>query len=190
MEENTKDAVLKRFLRDTEKHEMTIEQNTGVFRSVLFKRPGSSNCYFRINTWPRHLCMSGDMGCYVFSRLDDMFEFFRGDDLTINIGYWTEKLQSISCFGSNEGAVSQFDAQDTAECVKSALNDDEGSLEKYAEQLKELADSSDAHEAMRIMQEIDCLRDTWEYLCKKPTFHIQWCLYAIRWAIQKYDSTS
>jgi hypothetical protein len=170
-----------RFLENVKDHSMDVELDSGVFRSIKFSRNNSSVCYFRITTWPGHLCISGDMGTYVFARLNDMFEFFRGDELTVNVGYWTEKLQSISCFGSSEGGVREFDAQRTYDSVK-----------EYAEELgkeeeaKELLDCSSAHEALRLMDDIG-MQDAWEYLSSRPTFHILWCLYAIRWAIMQYD---
>lgn len=91
-----------RFLNDIKDHEMTIVKNDGVFRHVQFRKPGT-NCYmFHLTTWPGHLCISGDMGTAVFSRITDMFEFFyepedrRENGLFINPGYWSEKLQGFS----------------------------------------------------------------------------------------------
>jgi hypothetical protein len=181
------DDVREQFLEHVKDHSMNIELDHGVHRCIKFSKDNSSVFYFRVTTWPGHLCISGDMGTYVFARLPDMFEFFRGDELKINPGYWTEKLQSISCFGSKEGAVKEFDAEGTLECVKNRLDDDEDQVEKYSEQLKDLSNATDVEEALQIMEDIDCLSDAWECLYNKLTFHIQWCLYAIRWAIMQYD---
>lgn len=68
-----------RFLNDVANHEMIIIRDDGVNRHVRFKRPNSSCMYFDLITWPGHLCYTGDMGSYVFRRLEDMFEFFRTD---------------------------------------------------------------------------------------------------------------
>ena len=183
MSEDLKD----RFLEHVKDHSMSVELDSGLHRCIKFSRGNSSVFYFRITTWPGHLCISGDMGTYVFARLPDMFEFFRGDELKINPGYWTEKLQSISCFGSKEGSVREFDAEGTLECVKDRLDEDEDQINKYSDQLEELANASDDNEALRIMENIDCLSDSWECLSAKLTFHIKWCLFAIRWAVMQYD---
>lgn len=99
-----KESVEKRFLDDVKDHQLTIENDGEVHRSLLFKCPGSSYYHFRLNTWPGHLCISGDMGTYVFARTHDMFDFFRMDDkdfnfskdkqLNINTDYWAQKVRS------------------------------------------------------------------------------------------------
>jgi hypothetical protein len=57
---------------------------------------------FDVVTWPGHLSISGDMGCFVFTRVDDMFTFFRGHEDAPNLGYsakWgemtLEKLEQV-----------------------------------------------------------------------------------------------
>lgn len=176
-----KQDVKKVFLGHVENHTMAIELDNGVFRSIKFSRDGSSVFYFRITTWPGHLCISGDMGTYVFARLSDMFTFFRGDTLEINIGYWTEKLQSISRFGSTDGSAHEFDPEGTYESVK-----EDAEEHGKGEEAKGLLECSSAQEALAAIEEMG-MQDGWEYLSTKPTFHIVWCLYAIRWAIMQYD---
>lgn len=95
-----------RFLRDVEDHEMTVIRDDGFHRHIRFKQPNTICYYFDLITWPGHLCISGDCGTYVFSRVEDMFTFFRKDHkpkegtLAINPRYWGEKLLSI---GTNAG---------------------------------------------------------------------------------------
>ena len=67
------------FLRDVAEHEMIVVRDDGVHRHIRFKKPGTSCMHFDLITWPGYLCYTGDMGTYVFSRLTDMFEFFRTD---------------------------------------------------------------------------------------------------------------
>jgi len=86
------------FLSDVAKHSMTILHDDGVYRHLRFSS-GSFNQQFDIVTYPWHLVFSGDMGCYVFNRLEDMFRFFRASDrkgLYINTGYWGEKLEAVA----------------------------------------------------------------------------------------------
>ena len=87
------------FLKDVSKHTMVVELDQGNHRSIFFGQPGTSNQHFCINTWRGHLCISGDMGCFVFSRTDDMFSFFRDEVLIIHESYWGEKLQAVSLHG-------------------------------------------------------------------------------------------
>lgn len=81
-------------------HRLTIERDDGVFRSLFFGAPNTGNYHFRLNTWPGHLCISGDIGTYVFSRTYDMFQFHATADdwasmpIEINPHYWAEKLQT------------------------------------------------------------------------------------------------
>lgn len=98
-----------RFLRDVARHEMSIIRDDDLYRHIRFKRPDSTSFYFDLITWPGHLCFTGDMGTNVFSRIEDMFSFFRtdreemrlrdGQTLAINPSYWGEKLLSESRFG-------------------------------------------------------------------------------------------
>lgn len=92
-----------RFLKDAQAHQMEVMRDDGVNRHLRFKDPSSRAYWFDIITWPGTLCIDGDMGTFVFRRLQDMFTFFRtdqehynktgrADQLAINPGYWDEKL--------------------------------------------------------------------------------------------------
>lgn len=80
------------FLKDVESHRMTVLSDSGVNRSLKFENPNCSNLHFFITTWPGHLCISGDMGTFVFARIHDMFLFFDGKEPQANMDYWSEKL--------------------------------------------------------------------------------------------------
>lgn len=72
--------TVERFLQDVADHKMTVVMDNGVYRHLRFANSDSKlafNQWFDIVTWPGFLAYSGDMGCFVFSRLKDMFEFFR-----------------------------------------------------------------------------------------------------------------
>jgi hypothetical protein len=90
------------FLKDVERHELIVLRDDGLYRHIRFKRPGTGCMHFDLVTWPGYLAYAGDMGCYVFSRLQDMFEFFRkepreGRSLFSGIDrrYWSEKLPAV-----------------------------------------------------------------------------------------------
>ena len=99
------------FLRDVSKHEMNIIRDEGVYRHIRFKRPNTSNMYFDIITWPGNLCYTGDMGTYVFSRVEDMMYFFaqgKKDEVVTNYYYWTQKLLADSIYGNG---VSEYEPE-------------------------------------------------------------------------------
>lgn len=99
------------FLKDVANHQMTIALNGDVYRHVRFKQPGTSNMWFDLVTWPEFLTISGDMGCWTFSRVPDMFTFFRDTEkLRINPSYWAEKLQHGNYSGREGGKVWDEDA--------------------------------------------------------------------------------
>lgn len=92
------------FLEHVKNHELAVlfESPDGDYRHIRLRQPSSGNQYFDLITWPDHLCYTGDMGTYVFTRLRDMFEFFRDKgegELKINPGYWQEKVLSDSKYG-------------------------------------------------------------------------------------------
>ena len=177
------------FLNDTKGHKLTVVQDSGLFRHLTVKRPESGVYGYNITTWPGYLCISGDMGCYVFARLDDMFEFFRSDKLEINAGYWGEKLQAVAKTGRRSGDAMEFNQVATANSVLECWKDDKKEYRRIKNELSRLLhnDCEDDRAAMEIMQGIDGLHDAWDYLVYDYTLHFQWCLYAIVYAIQQYD---
>jgi hypothetical protein len=105
------------FLNDVASHRMIVIRNDGVNRHIRFKRPQSGTFWLDLITWPGTLCIDGDMGTYVFRRLEDMFEFFRTDrtcgekdgrTLFINPGYWGEKLQSVPIHGDIKSSARNY----------------------------------------------------------------------------------
>ncbi|URN11302.1 hypothetical protein LUW77_03145 [Streptomyces radiopugnans] len=73
---------------------MTVLHNDGLYRHLRFMSPRTSEFRFELVTWPGSLTIRGDYGDpHTFSRLDDMFQFFRADRRRgINPHYWAEKL--------------------------------------------------------------------------------------------------
>lgn len=106
------------FLKDVAEHQIQIIKEDGVHRHIRFQKPGTMGMHFDFITWPGYLCYTGDMGTFVFSRLDDMFQFFRtdreyahtkGKQLGINLSYWGEKVQAVDNRYAGEGSISEFD---------------------------------------------------------------------------------
>jgi len=87
--------IAARFARDTARHEMTVLHDDGLYRHLRFSSNsrGYGEYWFDLITWPGCLTIRGDYGdAYTFTRLRDMFEFFRGKG--INPHYWSEKLDN------------------------------------------------------------------------------------------------
>lgn len=196
------------FLSDVASHAMTIEHDDGVYRCLCFQRSEHSWLHrFEIVTWPNALCIRGDVGTYVFSRLPDMFEFFRGpvsgdSGLYINADYWAEKLISSDCHGRRGDGVMRYDPDIFSEEVKRryvehvrgrmrGMPDERRDLRRALEdEVLAYAEESET-EARRAADSFEQdgfrLTDFWEVNCSAYTTQFIWSLYAIAWAIQQYD---
>lgn len=117
-----------RFEKDVTHHKMSIVRDDGVYRHLEFRHEsGSANMYFGIITWPGYLHYYGDMGSYSFSRMHDMFEFFRrDDDYPIDFRYWAEKLTSVDRSASmsegNDG-VKRWSPENFGHCLRTSFSD-------------------------------------------------------------------
>ncbi len=198
---------LERFQRDTAEHSMEVLHDDGLYRHLRFSRNGSSAYHFNIPTWPGYLAITGDMGDFMFSRVRDMFEFFRDEPgrLGINPGYWSEKLQA-GASTADRALYMDWDAN----AFKKAV------IEEYARWLEssELLDpeaSNDLKDQIRCeildeahSEELACVAvanfhcddapDLFDDFlmdlgssCHEYSFHYLWCCYAIVWAISQYD---
>jgi hypothetical protein len=187
-----------RFLNDVKDHSMEIIRDDGVRRHIKFSRNGSSYYWFDLITWPGRLCIDGDCGTYVFSRVSDMFDFFRPEEgkkgLFIKPSYWGEKLRSI---GTNAGyeefseelfrdaIKSKFDAHVNNKDLSDGVADGIW-IEIEDEVLSELENGPE--HAFQAAYDFNCVDFKDEFpSCKDYTFHYIWCLYAIVWGIKKYD---
>ncbi len=186
----TDTCTQERFLGDVAKLQMTILRDDGVMRHVRFKEPGSTTYMFDLITWPMHLCYSGDMGTYVFSRIIDMFEFFRtkprslhADQLYINLGYWAEKVLAQDRHGKIEEYVPEVAKRKLLRHLRYDVEDKAQRREIYDAVSRYLDDSE--HEAREALSEhID---DTWEWNLSDYTSTFTWCCYALSWGIRQYD---
>lgn len=91
-----------RFRQDTSKHEMTVMLDEGLHRHLRFKQPGTNTYCFHLVTWPGFLSIGGDVATYMFSRLPDMFRFFRDPKGGINPDYWAGKIESTNRNGGHK----------------------------------------------------------------------------------------
>jgi hypothetical protein len=187
------------FLKDVAEHAMAVKLDDGTYRHLRFQKPKSSNLWFDLVTWPGVLTIHGDMGTWTFSRVEDMFTFFRDDKLRINAHYWSEKLQHGTHGGRDGAKVFEedlfrqqmiehlnhydFDDEDRA-AVKQALDDDVLSQDGKWDLMIAARDFR-----VKLPNRGDFYFDS----CELPTgkeyaYHFLWCLYAIVWGIQQYDA--
>lgn len=185
------------FLKDISNHGMTVRLDNGLYRHLVFRTPApnSWNMWFELVTWPGSLTINGDMGTWSFARVEDMFTFFRSAELRINAQYWAEKITAESRFGGphkqfipevfKANVISSLDgyglsAQHQEEVVK-ALRDDAFHDEDEAYMRRAVAEFK--HEGFKFS-------DSWEIDGSGYTGHYLWCLHAIVWGIQQYDSAN
>lgn len=199
---------LKQFEKQVANHQLTIIKDEGTYRHLRFKNPDTANQYFDILTWPGTLCYNGDMGTYVFSRITDMFEFFRGgrDKYQISYGYWAEKLQAID----KRTGVSEFSPRLFKENIKDHFDSWAESLRDYGydsekeelianvwqqveDEILYYADDNE-YAAQQAAYDFSCsantslFQDFYEYDCTEYTYHFLWCCWALRWGIALYDN--
>lgn len=197
------------FLADVRTHEMTVLHDAGVYRHLRFQKPEHSWHYrFNIVTWPGALCIRGDCGTYVFSRVEDMFSFFRhpagdGGDLYINEDYWAEKLLASDCNGRRADGVMRFDPDLFGHHVRrhyvdhvrrrmrgkpKARQDLRRALEDEVLSRTDEGEEAAMRAACNFEHDGFMLQDFWECNCQKYTTQFVWSLYAIAWGIHQYDA--
>lgn len=195
------------FQSDVEKHVVSVLRDDGLYRHLRCSR-GSYAYSFDVITWPGYLCYSGDMGCFVFTRVPDMFEFFRGRrTATIDRGYLAEKAVAADKHdGLREYSERLF--QSAVEADIAAFVEANELTEADAADLRQLVqdDVLPAGDNMRdaVRAALDFrwsprrLGDTrgqevfpgfWEHRLEDYTYRFVWCCYAIPWAIEQYDET-
>jgi hypothetical protein len=193
---SAKGVTVESFLADVANHKLTVRMDNGCYRHLVFRQPINTwNMWFEIVTWPNMLTIHGDMGTWSFSRVEDMFTFFRSDQLRINASYWSEKIESESRFG---GPHKTFIPEIFKGNVLSSL-DGYGLSGRQIVEIAELLrdqvfceeEESSARRALAAFKHEEFrFSDSWEIDGKGYTYHYLWCLHAIVWAIQQYDAVS
>ena len=194
-----REPTAEQFLAEVAKHQMTVELNQGLHRNLKFGQPTNSNMWFGLATWPGYLTIYGDMGTWTFRRLDDMFRFFRDEELKINPSYWAEKIKGGNRDGSDSAKV--FEEEEFRERLFEQLEHHYGfdgdKLKEIREALEEDLDSCGGgeHFLMNAAYEFSHGErgDKFHFdPCELPSgkvysYHFIWCLYAIVWGIQQFD---
>ncbi len=204
----TYECTKEEFLKDVSSHKMNIVMDDGLNRHIQFRNPDSFYRWFDIVTYKGALVIDGDMGTYVFRRLDDMFDFFRDSpenqaSLKINPEYWGEKIFATSRLDGGHERFShslfrdavqlEFDcwaaAENPSEEEKSALW---GELLSEVIYIDGLNTESATELALRFEPSNENIsfrmEDFYEHRLEEFTYPFIWTCYAIVWAIKQYDS--
>lgn len=110
-------SAAEHFEAERSEHEMKVLLDLAPdqpYRHIRFAKPGTGIWSWSLITWPGHLAITGDLQSFTFSRIHDMFDFFRGAN--INPGYWSEKLVAGT-------ADTKFTEERYVERVTEAIND-------------------------------------------------------------------
>jgi hypothetical protein len=194
------------FCTDVAGHRLVVVRDDGLYRHLRCSA-NSYVGYFSVITWPGYLCYVGDMGCFVFSRLPDMFEFFRGRRTAeIDRGYLAEKAVAVDKpDGLRVYSQELFVAAVTSD-FQSFCEDHELSADKRAElwsliEYDVLSHGEQIHDAIDAAiqfrwapDHVSSQRgrvvfpDFWEHRLEVYTARFWWCCYAIPWAIEQYDA--
>lgn len=189
---------LERFLSDVRTHQMAVEHDDGVYRSVRFARPGTSAYHFVLTSWPGHIAMSGDMGSLVLSRVRDMFAWCDGSTMRVDMHYWHEKAVATSARSDPleyderlfEQAVRDdfrlhgFRSFRSARAVWNDVKDD--LLECLPEHQHEAVARAMSFRAETDDGDVFEMPDFWETRLRSFSFGFIWQCYAIRWGARRY----
>jgi hypothetical protein len=150
---------------------------------------------FELLTWPGYLCYTGDMGTYVFSRIEDMFKFFRPErkereitNLFINPYYWSEKVKA-----ADRDGVDEFDAEVARDAVMTWMKDYEFSPKSRELVMDNVLSRLDDGEhwfvtaAYDFRNGDDDFEEFFHTNLRSYTFRYIWCCYAMVWGIDQYD---
>lgn len=161
-----------RFDQDIAEHTVSVVRDDGEYRHLRCQRPGTWSYGFDIVTWPGYLAYTGDMGSFLFSRVRDMFEFFRGE--RPNPDYWSEKLQGP---GPAHSAVLEFDVEQFHAYVR----------ENGLDVVDDWGGPYSREDASRLLVEQGHVDPYDLPNMERYSTQFMWCCHALPWAIAKYD---
>jgi hypothetical protein len=181
------------FLKVVENHTLEVRKDDGLYRHLVLSNGGSSFYRFDIVTWPGFLAYTGDMGAFVFSRIPDMFAFFREKE--INPSYWSEKVVAENVHdGIEKFSVDVFRTR-VLNRTRSYLDLEDGQPipDDVQIEIQPLLDAEDEWECVECMRdfssELVTFQDFWD--SKDTTEYTRaflFACYALVWAIEQYDA--
>jgi hypothetical protein len=198
----THEPISQRFQRDIATHQIEIRHNDGLYRHIVFKRPDTVCMAFSLTTTPGRLIYAGDMGCFVFERVTDMFDFFRSraGHRDPNLGYWHEKLVAIDRCGSQENSVDRFrdnlKSYDTAELTEAQQQ----AVAVFITEACGTYEEEGPDAAYRLVRDFELeddrphhrefFTDFFEHSDRVYSIRYEWACHAIQWGVQQYDKAT
>jgi hypothetical protein len=182
--------IATRFAKETAEHRMTVLHDDGLYRHLRFQ-PRHSFYWFELITVPGSLTFRGDGESFVFARVEDMFEFFRGQ--RVNPMYWAEKVTSgretlteydeakfVEMVEYEFASHHEFNRNTSglARAIISEVLDDE--VIGFEQTARDAVDQF-KHDGFRFY-------DTWEWSLRSYSWWFLWALHGIVWGIAQYDA--
>lgn len=190
-------AIAEQFAGDVADHTFEILHDDGLYRHL---RSTGSEYWFDVVTWPGSLTVRGGIThAYTFTRLPDMFEFFRSRTGRINPHYWSEKLDagrhsakqfSEEVFSQRVWAEVREEAAEypgLAKAVQAELFDPYGCIGTLSEAHAALAEFDFVPPSRQGFQAPFRFTDSWEWDLTDWDFGFLRGCHAIVWAIRQYD---
>lgn len=193
------DPTQEKFDKDMANGVMEVLRDDGIYRHLRFRKLGGGFVWFDIVTWPGSLVITGDCKTFTFQRLDDMFEFFRSSDKSINPQYWQEKIVD----GRDRAESFDWDtfrAQVMAEFQQEtedwSYDDQQEAREALEDDLDSQPDEYGGVDVLRNFEHTNSRGTIFSFYLndgapdgKDWDFHYIWCCRAIVWGIDQYDAT-
>lgn len=189
------EAARKRFKADTKDHVMVVLRDDGLYRHIRFQTPGTSAYFYDLVTWPGVLAIVGDVQDLMFSRIEDMFEFFTAGAEGINPQYWAEKLQGPDA----SRAVEQFSRDMYTDHVREWCAEQIGDIDEGDSPIllrdavgQELLSPlpTNRYEAIERLKEFSHgnhrIYEPYEWGLTEYSPHYLWCCWAIVLGIKQY----
>lgn len=174
---------LKQARADLKSARLVIKKADGLYRHL---RIVLDHTWYEIMTFPEYLVYTGDMGTYVFSRLTDMFEFFRNKDGLVNPGYWAQKAEAIDKIDGIERFSGARFMRELGEYC------DDNEIDKETRKL--LLGMVEPEHEYEALSEVSLILGSTPYcmddiygMGTEFTGRYIWCCAAIVWAINEYD---
>jgi len=187
--------IAARFAQETAHHKMTVLHDDGLYRNLRFRAEANSFYWFELITVPGSLTFRGDGESFVFARVEDMFEFFRGQ--RVNQSYWSEKLTSNREVHRYERDIFE---QRVKEAFVETVREREaptGLGRAVRDQVLDpdglFTDGAWTEEsAYLILRDFEFKgfrwTDTWEWDLRDYDWWFLWSCHAIVWGIAQYDA--
>ncbi len=181
--------VAAQFEGNAAEHELTVLHDDGLYRHIRMAKPGTWMYRYDLITWPGHLAISGDLDSYVFTRVEDMFTFFRNQE--VNPTYWAEKVKDgreRTKAYSQEKFEPAIGERFTNINERTLTDEQRHTLAELRERVKDGAYySEEARDILDDGERAGLLSDTWEMSLSDWDWHFLYCLNAIVAGIKAYD---